>query len=331
MPTAPHLHQKAFALYGRHAINLVLIAIAIAYCASNGKGIVASGNAVTPVAAIAILGACFLYAQKHILLKTDSSFPSVICTTVLAICALAGSSPAWHKTLEPLFSNCYAVFKTAVIFFGLFILFHLVILALWKQIDRVRGSFSRQDNSSTTIGILQTADKHPFAFAFSILILAWLPLVLALAPGIIGWDGSTQLNMYFGDKPITTHHPWLVTLFFGITSELGYNLFESGTGALAFLTGVSMFLEAVCYAFVCKTIAKWSSRTMFLVSLLFFFALPCFASYAATVIKDSLHAPLFALMLAITIDLFFTLGDSKPLALGHGRPPHSPLSSSSVW
>ena len=65
---------------------------------------------------------------------------------------------------------------------------------------------------------LPGSDRALFFILWGILLLAWLPAYLALFPGTFGYDVPEQMQQFFGEMPLTAHHPvlhtWLVAFSF---------------------------------------------------------------------------------------------------------------------
>lgn len=81
-------------------------------------------------------------------------------------------------------------------------------------------------------------------------ILSWIvyiPVFLAVYPGIYGYDASSQLmQLYhtFG-LPLTTHHPLIHTFYLGACMELGGRLFHSYQAGMA-IYSMSQVMAVVC-------------------------------------------------------------------------------------
>lgn len=60
-----------------------------------------------------------------------------------------------------------------------------------------------------------------------VMLLCWLPYLVAQYPGVYWSDTSRQLVMYYGGEPIMDQHPFLDTYVFGWFADLGQLLFSN--------------------------------------------------------------------------------------------------------
>ena len=77
-----------------------------------------------------------------------------------------------------------------------------------------------------------------FVFALAVLVLFYIPAYLCLYPGTLGYDGPVQLAMYYGEQPLTMHHPVFHTWLMGILITAGRNMFGTPNAGLAFYCAV---------------------------------------------------------------------------------------------
>lgn len=181
----------------RHLLNFILIVLSVAYCASNGNNIIESGDGISPTSTLAIALTLVLYKKKHTLLVSQSSLASSLCAAILSTCMLLGLSLANHHALDSLFASPFALLKSFFILIGMFLVFHLALLSIWSWFDKKRALPPDQKTCSKLLDrVLLCAERHSFTFAFVVIIAAWVPMLLIFAPGVIGWDSGTQLNMF---------------------------------------------------------------------------------------------------------------------------------------
>ena len=152
-------------------------------------------------------------------------------------------------------------------------------------------------------------ERHYTLFCFLVICLCWLPFWIPNLPGSVPYDGYYQLNMgmdvdnpAMGVSGINNHHPWVLSMAYGLVFRVGRVV--SDNFGVFLIVALSFLLEAVCYATVCSKIRKWvPGRAANVCALLFFAVVPVFGAFAQDVFKDSIYTALVALFFALYVDL----------------------------
>ena len=124
-----------------------------------------------------------------------------------------------------------------------------------------------------------------FWTAFGLILLGWLPVLLAYFPGCYGYDLDSQLTqaVYGG---YTTHHPLLHTLMVGSLYNLGGWLGDHTIGALLY-TVLQMLLLAAALAYALMYLAQKGCPRWVRLGLTTLFALaPVHSLHAIGAVKD---------------------------------------------
>lgn len=138
-----------------------------------------------------------------------------------------------------------------------------------------------------------------FALSLGVLILCWLPVVVAYFPGVTGYDMDFQVYQVTSGQ-YSAHHPLLHTLFMGIFYWLG-ELLGSPSLGYGLHTLVQALLLALSIAYAMAWLGSIGCPRALWITLLVFFALsPQHAIMAVSGTKDILFA---ACMLVITVEL----------------------------
>lgn len=129
---------------------------------------------------------------------------------------------------------------------------------------------------------------------FILLSCIWLIQIIAFLPGTISWDAFRQFAEYehlhisslnFTYVP-TNHHPWFVSMFFGVLYQIGQTFGGTNSGVLL-ITVVQFLISGLIYTqainFSYQMVGKWMGNITFAL-----FASPIFAIYAQTIDKSSL-------------------------------------------
>ena len=142
--------------------------------------------------------------------------------------------------------------------------------------------------------------RKAFWSSLIILLLCWLPVLLAFYPGITGYDIDGQAyQIYSGDY--NTHHPLLHTLFLGLFMKLGNWLTGSYSIGYGWHTIAQYVLMGASVAYAMRWLCMIRcSRVIWIAALIFFALSPQHMIMVSTGTKDVLFA---AVMLLLTIEL----------------------------
>lgn len=159
---------------------------------------------------------------------------------------------------------------------------------------------------------------HPFAGPFLVLMIAWVPTLIASLPGLFMGDTGAQIRQWFNYPNGTSdylrllnpnvllngHHPVVHTAIIGSCVQLGLSLFNSANAGLAIYTCAQFVITAACMAYSISSLRKLGvSLPVRGVILPFFVFMPIFSNYAALLTKDVLFADAFLVLLVQTVKL----------------------------
>lgn len=177
--------------------------------------------------------------------------------------------------------------------FGVMLLFWLQLLvqygllisccAAWLQAPLpescVAGTYSR---------------KRRMWFAMVILV-GWLPVLLLRFPGYLCWDSARQILQFQGEIPCEASHPLFLTVVFGSLFSLGQKL-AGDVGGLAACMLLQTSLMVYALSLLCEEAAVRRGKSWVGWGCAAFFILtPVWTTLAPSIIKDSVHGPLFLL------------------------------------
>lgn len=136
-----------------------------------------------------------------------------------------------------------------------------------------------------------------------VLLLLWLPTLLASWPGIYGYDSEFQLNQYFhGD--FNSHHPVLHTLLVGSTMKLGLALGGTPQAGAAVYTILQLLIMAGILAFVVYKLQKKGTPKWFCFIMLGFYGLhPANSMSVISCTKDTIFAGLMILLVMELLEM----------------------------
>lgn len=135
-------------------------------------------------------------------------------------------------------------------------------------------------------------------FFFLLCLLGYLPYYLMYFPTWFNNDAVWQMEQALGLAARSNHHPYFHTLLMKAFLTVGYGLFGSYTGAVAFYTFFQMALTAAVFGFFLYLLYCRGTALPWLVLAVFFYAfLPVNAMYSICMGKDAWFTAAFLLFL----------------------------------
>lgn len=157
--------------------------------------------------------------------------------------------------------------------------------------------------SPTKIGVKNILN-NPLT-VFTVLIIFWLPYLLALYPGCILPDSLSSINQALGLRPLSNHHPVIFTLFlkFFINS---FSFLGLNKSIFIYVLFQTIIFASILSYFMCW-LKKYEVSTLFrLLTFLYFALAPVFPIYALNVQKDTLFTSYLFLFSLKCIDTVVT-------------------------
>lgn len=149
--------------------------------------------------------------------------------------------------------------------------------------------------------------RKAFWLAFGVMLLCWLPVIIAYFPGITGYDMDFQMDQ-LRRGAYSSHHPLLHTLFIGLFWKLGALLGNESAGYGAHTVAQAVLLAA-SIAYALSWLNTLRCHKGFWYALLAYFALsPQHAVLAVSGTKDVLFA---AAMLVSVVELCRLLSEPE--------------------
>lgn len=136
----------------------------------------------------------------------------------------------------------------------------------------------------------QVEVKHKWLIYFSIIIICWIPTLLAFYPGIISYDGGYQIRDFIFKQELK-HHPILVTALYTGFYNFGLNVLGSPTLGMFLYSIFQMCFMATIFSYSVKFIEeetdkKWVRN----ISIIFYAIFPYNQLFSMITTKDVLFA-----------------------------------------
>ena len=229
------------------------------------------------------------------------SAAALLTSCYFTFCLLFGSFGSVYKDLSVLYQTMPQCVVTGLKICGWIPFFYVLVRSGFAALD--------ENRSKPVSGRFRTAvfERHSFLFPLLIILICWLPYIIAFYPGFVPSDGLKQLNNFFGSGNFTDNHPAFSSMMMGWAMHLGRALGSDNLGLFLF-TGPQLLTNAAVMA-ACFPLFKKMKTPFWLRTLtLFSFALiPIWPNYAYSLLKDSYY---MAMILLFVIQMIYIIRDA---------------------
>ena len=178
----------------------------------------------------------------------------------------------------------------------------LLTYTLIINIDYFLRKYKYKINGNNSINI-----KKIYFYNLLLILLCWLPILLAYYPGIFAYDASNQV-MQVINHDYTTHHPLVHTLLLGGFFSIGNAIGDNNLGVLLYSFFQMFVIAAIMSEAIIYMLKKGMSKTMYGIVLLFYAFFPINSMMAISTTKDVLFS---AFMLGLLITLWELFDDES--------------------
>lgn len=138
--------------------------------------------------------------------------------------------------------------------------------------------------------------KLVFIKCLIIILIAWLPVLLAFYPGIFSYDSSVQLNEVINPDNLSNNNPIIHTLILGNIIKLGKSIFNSYNIGIFIYTILQILILATVLSIEISYLNKKKcSFTFKIITLLIFMFMPAYSVMGITATKDIVFSAFFSL------------------------------------
>ena len=241
------------------------------------------------------------------------SIINMIISFLLSVFILISKSYKINNTLETLHSTPAQVVKSLLLLIGYF----LIIYAVLKHISNLKLVKNLEEKSKKKNPIWEKVKKvinnHPFILSFILILVLWLPYIIAYYPGASTGDTFDSLCQYFHRDNswsiktinlineniyINKHHPVFFTVILGFIFDIGNHIKDFTLGALIYNI-LQITLSLIIFAFTIRYMKRVKVPLWIRVCFVLFLGLtPTVVGYAISAVKDTPSA-LFTLLYSI--------------------------------
>jgi len=230
-----------------------------------------------------------------------------------------------HNSLVLVFGNIINFIISFIIFIILTLIISFLLNKLFKLLDSNKFYNDKLKNKKIVI----LFNKHPFIFSFIIMLLCWLPYIIAYYPAILSPDPSFQIRQFFEipnkysdysillDQSvlITAHHPVIHTLLLGGCVKLGL-LFNSTNIGLFIYSLIQITILLSTLSFTIYYMKKIKLPSYFYLGVLLLYSItPVFPFYAMSCVKDVIFGCLIIIYIIMLYDFLVNKLNLKKLLL----------------
>lgn len=257
----------------------------------------------------------WFYKNKAAELQTSSAAVRAIAM-LFSFFMVAGYSYLKTNTLTMLWADSAQVIKTILAFAGYAVFFDSAILWLYRKVD---GGLTALKAPKSEVGIWQKGwERSPMLLPFAVLVLFWLPKLLAFYPGLFLGDTGDQMQQYYGvggsylhliseDVVLTNHHPVLHTLWMGACAEIGTALFGSQNLGFFLYTVTQYLICALVIAYSVKRLRVHRVSVKILWGIVLFYGLiPWYSTYAVFATKDVIYSCFLLLYIVALLECVYS-------------------------
>lgn len=255
--------------------------------------------------------------DKYYLKGNKNNGLFIFFSMLLSLFTVIGYSYNKINSWDLCFSNFLFIIITIIKIISYSFLFNLII-------NKADGFIHKNKNDIKISNKLKTVfEEKPFVTCCIIMLIFWLPYIIAFFPAILSPDPSFQIKQFFGfetkylnytkqyenGSTITNHHPVLHTVLLGGCVKVGHLLFDSTNVGLFLYSLIQITILVSTLAFTIKymKVIKTPYYIRYM-TLLFYSIVPVFPLYAMSAVKDVIFTSLVILYM---ITMFHLVKNNK--------------------
>ena len=246
----------------------------------------------------------FLYYKKYLYsLKYNKIF--CFLSLLFSLFMVIGYSFDVTDSSDLIFGSWFLFFLSLLKIVGYFIFFNVTINVIFNFIKEYDFPDFVKKNK-----LLLLFEKNPFLFSCILLLICYLPYMIAYYPAVINYDAANQIKEVMGIHTrymdsvvlinenvfITNFNPVIHTLLLGGLFKFGYNLGSVNFGLFLYSI-LQTALVIMTFSYAIYFMKKQGIKSKYLIiSLLIFALVPVFPMYAMTTVKDVIFSCLILLL-----------------------------------
>lgn len=183
----------------------------------------------------------------------------------------------------------------------IFITIHYCCIEIIKKIKQCKKEKKIQHKNEKSeenhVKIWNKLKKYRALIYFSIIILCWVPILLAYYPAIVSYDGGYQIRDFIFKNGQMNHHPVIITLLYSFFYELGLLHGYANWGMFWFSIFQMTFMASIFSYAITFVENRTQNKIVTIISLLFYAVFPYNQLMSIITTKDVIFAGMFLLFL----------------------------------
>ena len=159
------------------------------------------------------------------------------------------------------------------------------------------------EKNSGTCG-WEISDRKLFRYSLLLILLFWLPWIIAYYPASMDNDVIFQLNTATGHMPKINHHPWFSSVVLASFYRVGLALGNENAGIFLYVLVRDLLIAAVFSRIIVFLKQAGSPKILVISAMLYYAVTPVWGAYAKHAFKDTAGTGLFCwFLLSLTLAL----------------------------
>ncbi|MBQ6697038.1 MAG: hypothetical protein IJN16_10085 [Lachnospiraceae bacterium] len=172
-------------------------------------------------------------------------------------------------------------------------------LMAWCMV-KISDLSKREKSNVTTSAAL---DKKYFLRVMLLLLLAYIPVLLASWPGFFTYDAEVESHMSLTDT-YSAHHPIAHVLLLGFCLKAAFKIFHTYNAGIAIYMLVQMTVISFCFSYMLCTLKRFGVRKWILnVSLAFLALFPTVSMFVCCSTKDGYFCAGLVLLTTLLLEM----------------------------
>ena len=216
------------------------------------------------------------------------AIPLIVFSAIFAVVSMLGNMAVFNGDVGAgADQNYFRSFAWSD--FALFIVLFIGVSALLLFMDYLKSRWSFKEKKKSILSDMKI--WKIYLAVFILILLAWLPYILTLAPGSVLEDSLDSISQLLDPAvPVNNHHPVFYTFFIGIFIKIGLVLGNINIGVFLYsLVQVCLMAGTIAYIIVLmvrKEVPLWIIGG----SMLWYMFMPIFPDYAMIMWKDPIFS-----------------------------------------
>lgn len=256
--------------------------------------------------AVLVFLASFSFSRYLVRKNAQQKISLSIVNILIAGVWLMGESFRRDDSLRMLHSSYGQMLKSVIYFAGIAYGLNQAARFIYSGLETFSGKYAAAPDAHPSNGkvFAQLYRRRPFAAAFAILCICWLPHLVLAYPANFCYDAYYQLSQYFGIAQFTSHHPVCSTLLMGGIVQLG-SLISGNFGIFLYvLLQTVAFAAVLAYMFLLMHELR-APRWLVVSSYVICVFVPYYTAYIGLFLKDNTYSYMLLLFMIELIYLFF--------------------------